>query len=72
MKIKMKYLMKKEAIKKLKSKLNVFFMSKRSQGTKKVVKNINKIENLRREGKKKMKLKLLIALTDKLHMSDTY
>ena len=62
--------MKKEAIKKLKSKLNVFFMSKRSQGTKKVVKNINKIENLRREGNKKMKL--LIALTDKLHMSDTY
>lgn len=70
MKIKMKYLMKKEAIKKLKSKLNVFFMSKRSQGTKKVVKNINKIENLRREGNKKMKL--LIALKDKLHMSDTY
>lgn len=66
MKIKMKYLMKMGAIKKLKRKLNVFFMSKRSQGTKKVVKNISKIENLRRERKKKMKL--LIALKDKLHM----
>lgn len=66
MKMKMKYLMKKGATKKLKSKLNVFFMSKRNQENKKTARNINKIENLRRVENKKVKLS--IALENKLHM----
>lgn len=66
MKMKMKYLMKKGATRKLKSKLNVFFMSKRNQENIKTARNINKIENLRRVENKKVKLS--IALENKLHM----
>jgi len=66
MKMKMNYLMKKRHTKKLKNKLNVSCMSKRSQGNKKAARRINKIENLRRGENNKVKLST--ALKDKLHM----
>lgn len=47
----MKYLMSKEATKKLKSRLNVSFMNKRNQNSRK----ISKGKSLRREGDKKGK-----------------